>query len=262
MTTRDTNGGFRHVGGVNAQTLERLNQFREHARQQRIETIAERGWSDQVQCLTCGDTGYQWRSDATGPACDCQAGKVIDRQEQRERQWRESVPSRLAGYRLDTSPHQGAARQMRQWLDSEPWTTGENALLIGAVGTGKTGLAIGAMRAAHDAGVSTELIIVSDWLIKQRPNGTEDAIDPMEAASQPGLLVMDDLGTQKNSDWVHERLYVLVNRRYLDCKPTIITSNHLRIDDLRDSLGDRATSRLLEQCRVIPVDGPDLRAVK
>jgi DNA replication protein DnaC len=55
---------------------------------------------------------------------------------------------------------------------------------------------------------------------------------------------------------------VLVNRRYLDCKPTIITSNHLRIDDLRDSLGDRATSRLLEQCRVIPVDGPDLRAVK
>jgi DNA replication protein DnaC len=259
MTGRDSGGGFQRIGGPSLQTLERLAQFREQARRQRLETIQERGWLDTVQCLSCGDRGYQWRPDGTGPSCDCVAGQAIEQREQRERHWRASVPGRLTGYRLATSPQPGAARLMSRWLDSAPWETGENALLIGPVGTGKTGLAIGAMRAAHDAGRSTELIIVSDWLIRQRPNSADEAIDPMDQASRPDLLVIDDLGTQKNSEWVHERLYVLVNRRYLDCKPTIVTSNHQSLDLLRESLGDRATSRLLEQCRIVPVEGPDLR---
>lgn len=268
MIERKLTNGFMRVGTLGTgSAMDAMNRLREQARQKRAAMIAERGWSDQVECVECGDSGIVWRPDTTGPGpdmtappCLCSAGVSVKKREETERWWRDSVPVRLNKYRLETSPRRAAADAMQAWIDTAPWTTGENALLIGAVGTGKTGLAIGAMRSALDLGITVELIIISDWLIKQRAVGDTGDGNPMDIASQPSLLVIDDLGTQKNSEWVHERLYVLINRRYLDCKPTIVTSNHTSLHLLRDSLGDRATSRLLEQCRIVPVDGPDLRS--
>jgi DNA replication protein DnaC len=173
------------------------------------------------------------------------------------------IPRRLADYRLDTSPQPIIAAELSRWVASSPWHRGENLLLYGGIGTGKTGLAIGALRAAHEAGVSTELIILSDWLIKQRPSGAglvEE--DQMEIASQPSLLVIDDIGTQKDSQFTYERIYVLINRRYLAMKATIVTTNHSDRSVLSTSLGERATSRLLEQCLPIEVEGPDFREAR
>lgn len=268
MSDNQRAGGWQSVGDLSNRWAERIADAQARNAERRARIIAERGWPDDVQCVECGDSGTVVRPghSVTGELtpittlCGCAGGDAIRAAEERDRRWLTMVPQRLRGYRLETSPQQGASEELRVWMQSRPWESGENAILFGAIGTGKTGLAIGAMRMAFDQGITTELMIVSDWLIEQRPNADATQGDPMERASRPSLLIMDDLGTQKNSEWVHERLFVLINRRYLANKATILTTNHSDLTMLRESLGDRAASRLMEQCRLIGVGGDDLRA--
>lgn len=263
-----TEGGWQAIGDHANRWASRIAEAQERNQARRERIIAERGWSDDVRCIECGDTGtvtrqrrdFNGEERAVTTLCGCDAGQAIHDAEERERLWTATIPTRLRDYRLETSPQQGAAEELRTWVHSRPWESGENALLFGPIGTGKTGLAIGAMRLAFELGVSTELVIVSDWLIQQRPNGEAPGDDPMERATRPALLIIDDLGTQKNSEWVHERLYVLINRRYLANRSTILTTNHSDLTMLRESLGERAASRLMEQCRLVGVGGEDLRA--
>ena len=82
-----------------------------------------------------------------------------------------------------------------------------------------------------------------------------------DLADTPQLLVLDDLGAEKPSDWVRERLYTIINRRYEHCRPTIVTSN-LTIDQLAKQVGSRVASRLCELCEVVELQGTDRRKTK
>ena len=79
------------------------------------------------------------------------------------------------------------------------------------------------------------------------------------------LLVLDDLGAERLTDWVEETMNLIVNTRYNDRLPTIFTSNHEGVPDREnlDSLlcrvGDRMYSRLLEMCDFMEFTGPDYR---
>lgn len=68
-----------------------------------------------------------------------------------------------------------------------------------------------------------------------------DSERELAVVSRCSLLVLDDLGAAKASDWTEEITYRLVNRRYNHMLPTLITTN-LRIGDLRAYLGDRVAS--------------------
>jgi DNA replication protein DnaC len=61
------------------------------------------------------------------------------------------------------------------------------------------------------------------------------------------LLVLDDLGTETVTGWVQDRLYLLVNRRYEDMGRTIVTTN-CNEATLRERIGERVESRLIEMC--------------
>jgi DNA replication protein DnaC len=237
---------------------DKLDAMRADAAQRKAERIAAHGWPATARCAECGDTG---RVPERGATCHCAVGDAISGDRKREQAWEDLMPRRFAGYRLETSPQQEAAAQVREWLNQEPapWRRGENLLLAGPTGTGKTGLAIGALRAMHDQGVSVGLINLPDWLQAQRPGNTSSDDDPLEYAVRPSLLVLDDLGSEKSSEWVQERLYVLINRRYEELKATIVTTNHDDPRILRAGLGVRATSRLFEAITVIGVLGADQR---
>jgi len=72
------------------------------------------------------------------------------------------------------------------------------------------------------------------------------------------VVVLDDLGKEKATDWAAERLYVLVESRYSACKATIATTNR-GLDEL-DALGYGAlVSRLQQTCRAVKVGGADQR---
>lgn len=72
------------------------------------------------------------------------------------------------------------------------------------------------------------------------------------------LLIIDDLGAEKPSEWVAETLYRIINHRYEHELPVVITSN-LSLDQLAQRLGDRTASRLAELCEVIELTGRDRR---
>jgi len=71
-------------------------------------------------------------------------------------------------------------------------------------------------------------------------------------------LILDDLGAEKVSEYVRQSLYVLINKRYLEDLPTIVTSN-LTLDEIANRLDDRIASRLTEMCRVVHLGNKDLR---
>lgn len=74
------------------------------------------------------------------------------------------------------------------------------------------------------------------------------------------LLILDDIGVERPSDWVLERLYDLINYRYTEMLSTIYTTN-LSLDELEMRLGQRIASRLSD-CQIITLNGTDRRKME
>ena len=72
------------------------------------------------------------------------------------------------------------------------------------------------------------------------------------------FLVLDDLGAEKSSPWVLERLTLIVNDRYENLLPTVVTSN-LDLELLEKQIGERIVSRLMEMNQAVLLKGPDYR---
>jgi DNA replication protein DnaC len=83
----------------------------------------------------------------------------------------------------------------------------------------------------------------------------------LETYSSTNFLFLDDLGTEKASDWAVSTLYLLVERRYSQMLRTIISSN-LSLDELADHLDDRISSRIAGMCQVVHMKGKDRRLSK
>ena len=136
---------------------------------------------------------------------------------------------------------------------------GRNLVLFGPTGTGKTHAVTGACREAHRHGLTVVFLPVVELLDLLRPGGPEHALDKLMAVDR---LILDDLGAEKATDWTAERLYALVNRRWLEERPTAITTN-LEIEDLRDEtkgVGERLFSRIAgSDAVVLRMSGKDWR---
>jgi len=81
------------------------------------------------------------------------------------------------------------------------------------------------------------------------------------------VLVLDELGANKPTDWVKDTMSHIINCRYNDRKLTIFTSNYLDNparqgeESLTDRIGVRLRSRLYEMCKVIEIQGEDFRRI-
>lgn len=143
-------------------------------------------------------------------------------------------------------------------------TSAQGLYLAGQVGTGKTHTAwaavaawcaqTGTFPAAAPGVIFTRM---TDLLDDLRPG--EDSRQRVRQCQHAALLVIDDLGAEKASDWTQERLYSIVDERYVRCLPLIVTGN-LPPKPLAVQAGERTVSRLAEMCGE-PVDmtGTDRR---
>jgi DNA replication protein DnaC len=99
----------------------------------------------------------------------------------------------------------------------------------GPVGTGKTSLAILVAKAARDAGRSYAVYPVPRLLAEIKQTFDRDASDSylgfFRRLCTVDLLVLDDLGAEKQTEWVLEQLYSLVNERWQDRRSIIVTTN-------------------------------------
>lgn len=138
--------------------------------------------------------------------------------------------------------------------------TGPSLLILGPVGTGKTYQAFGAIRALSHSGVlmSWRVETAADIYAQLRPRPRFDSEHEFRELAAVKLLVVDDLGAAKGSEWTEEVNYRLVNYRYEHQLPTIVTSN-IRGPELSTNLGERAASRLREMSRLVVLVGADRR---
>lgn len=134
-----------------------------------------------------------------------------------------------------------------------------NLLIGGPTGSGKTHAGFAAARAPFASGVrldfrpSVELLADLDW----KAEGSREAL---HRASTVPLLYVDDLGAERSTDWAQEQWYTIVNRRWLDGLPMIVTTN-LAPDDLRAHLGadGRTYDRLRDRVVGINIGGTSRR---
>ena len=105
-------------------------------------------------------------------------------------------------------------------------------------------------------------LAVRDFLYELRSTfdgGAGSEAEVMRKYLSIPVLVVDDLGAEKITDWTRDRIFFLLEKRLYDKKKqTIITSNH-RIGELASALDDRLASRIVETCAVFRLEGADKR---
>jgi len=133
-------------------------------------------------------------------------------------------------------------------------------VLLGGVGTGKTHLAAAIGNRRLELGEPAIFVVVPDLLDHLRATfnpASDTSFDEFfESVKTAPLLILDDLGTQTTTAWATEKLFQILNYRYMMRLPTVITTN-VPLEDL----GDRLASRMADPELSIPVSiaGPDLR---
>jgi DNA replication protein DnaC len=159
---------------------------------------------------------------------------------------------------------------------------GAGLLLVGGIGTGKTHLAVGILKELIASRGCACLFCDYRELLKQIQNSYNDSVKATELqvlrpVFEAEVLLLDELGAVKPSEWVWDTVSLILNTRYNDNRTTIITTNFAdepaagvskslsparaasRDETLGDRIGERMRSRLQEMCRIVKMNGPDFR---
>ena len=134
-------------------------------------------------------------------------------------------------------------------------------LLFGNVGTGKSYAAGCITNALIDRLESVLFVGMSDVVNRMQGNFGSDRDHYMKSLMRPDLLILDDLGAERNTSFGKERVFDVVDKRLLTGKPMIVTTNiPLSVMKQAADLDDRRIfDRILEACVPIMFDGDSFR---
>ena len=238
-------------------------------------------------CEVCQGTGFEitereGREFARPCACRRPGGNPEDEFASRCR-----IPPRyeecsLANFEVGHRPLRSALDAALRYCDGYPYLgstdEGLGLLLSGDNGVGKTHLAVGVLRELVVEKGATGQFWDFHELIREIKNSYDaetrtTELQVLAPVVETDLLLLDDLGAWKMTDWMNDTLFYILNSRYIAKRATLITTNYqdvdreaaLAADPLRrkeflvERIGQRLRSRLMEMCAVIAMQGPDHR---
>jgi DNA replication protein DnaC len=225
-----------------------------------------------VACPLCDDTGWKPIDDhgvRRVVRCDCWRDRIVH-----DRLGDANIPKRYLHCTFDNftaynESLEQAVVKARHVADSFPVSRG--LLFEGQPGVGKTHLAVAVLKQVIEtAGVRGLFYDTRDLLRVIRstydPSIRTTELEVLRPVMTADLLVLDDLGAEKTSEWVEETMNLIVNTRYNERRLTVFTSNYQDFPEelaepnsLIFRIGHRMRSRLHEMCEFLQMDGADYR---
>jgi DNA replication protein DnaC len=226
----------------------------------------------------CDGSGWILGPEDVARECECRADRL---KKGRMRGIASVLPQRYEGVSFDRPPVSDMARDMttrhvvqaaRNFVENldENLAAGRGLWFMGDTGTGKTTLGMLVASEALKAGMSVGIYFTPKLLTRIRQTYQEAESENaysrfFERLASVDLLYIDDLGSERHTDWVVEQLYAVVNERYENQRAKLVTSNAAGDVDrgqrqLEDQIGRRTVSRLIEICGdPLPLFGSDHR---
>ena len=158
-----------------------------------------------------------------------------------------------------TTPLSKAKEYAEKWEDFS--REGIGLLFFGNVGTGKSYAAGCIANALIDNMISVLFISMSDIVNRMQNNFGADHDHCIKMILRPDLLILDDLGAERNTSYGKERVFDVVNKRLLSKKPMIITTNIplATMKQATDIDDRRIYDRVLEVCVPVHFEGKSFR---
>lgn len=225
-----------------------------------------------MSCPLCDDTGWKpVEEDGIRRVvrCDCWRENVG-----RQHLSDANIPKRYLHCTLDNfaaynESLERAVAKARRLVDAFP-VIGQGLFLEGQPGVGKTHLAVAMLKQVIQSSGARGLFYDTRELLRvirstYDPSIRTTELEILRPVMKADLLVLDDLGAEKTSEWVEETMNLIVNTRYNERRATIFTSNYPDIPDdtepnaLVFRVGERMRSRLHEMCEFVIMDGADYR---
>jgi DNA replication protein DnaC len=230
-------------------------------------------------CPSCFGTGWENIDGVGVRPCECRKKSRVDRLLSAAR-----IPKRYESCSLDNYYPQGApdsnlfssqghalyfcSQFVREYPNIE-----RGLLFVGRCGVGKTHLAVAVLKQLILKAHTPCLFYDFRDLLKEiqdsyNPHTATSELKVLSPVYEAEVLVLDELGANKPTDWVRDTVAQIINTRYNDKKITIFTSNYLDEpgpnfgETLSERVGVRLRSRLYEMCKLIHIDGDDYRIGK